>query len=621
MRTGRPAPPALRVRSRLAAAAAAVLALTLVLAVAASAQPTYTLDTDPIRLGNKALEAGNLDEARAHFEEAVTQDYQVPKALLGLGTLAFREGDYKQAEGYFRQAIFARQGDSHTGSFPEARAGLGLALLRQGKTDPAAHEFDQALRAKDDLWEAVYGKARVLMLKKQWDPAAKLLEQGEEKRGLTEGEDLYHYGMALYHLGTGDLDGAEREAMIAESLAPAEPEYGLLLARVYTEQGVPAMAIQAYKRMLDAPGAAPTPELWAALGRLYRGNNQPNQARDALLQAVSLDSTYAPAYAALADLYRAAGQCDRAAPFYLSYLDRQPGDVDALVALSGCALELGAVDRAVDAARKAVALDSTRADARAALARAGLRSRDPEVQAEAAAVLAALPDSAFQDPRDLVTAAVYRSNIQDYAGAEADLRRALDRDSTLADGWYHLGLVDMGAGRPDSASAHLARAAALEPGNAAYVLNQGVAEMQAGNYTGAVGPLRKAVSLQDSLVVARVLLGQALLLSDSLAAAEKEYGEVLALEPGNAKALRGLGFCAIRRADYKEAARYYGQAAKAEPDNADGWAGLGNAQLGLGNLDQAEAAFRKARAIDPGNPTLVKGWELLQAARKEQGGG
>ncbi len=146
-----------------------------------------------------------------------------------------------------------------------------------------------------------------------------------------------------------------------------------------------------------------------------------------------------------------------------------------------------------------------------------------------------------------------------------------------------------------------------------------MAYLQAGKYREAVAPFRAALALDDSLTIGRVLLGQALVMSDSTGAAEKEYKLALASEPHNARALRGLGYCYIRRSDFKNAARTYKAAAEAEPGNADAWAGLGNAYLGLQNWDGAESAFEKARAIDPRNPTLVKGWELLQKARS--GGG
>ena len=69
---------------------------------------------------------------------------------------------------------------------------------------------------------------------------------------------------------------------------------------------------------------------------------------------------------------------------------------------------------------------------------------------------------------------------------------------------------------------------------------------------------------------------------------------MLKQEPDNAKALRGLGFCRIRQADYQGAVESYRAAAQAEPGNADGWAGLGSAWLGLQNLERSRSRLRKS---------------------------
>ena len=61
--------------------------------------------------------------------------------------------------------------------FPEARAGLGLLLLRFGREEEARGEFDTALQEKGDLWEAHYGKARLLLDQEKWEEAVSLSEQ------------------------------------------------------------------------------------------------------------------------------------------------------------------------------------------------------------------------------------------------------------------------------------------------------------------------------------------------------------------------------------------------------------------------------------------------------------
>ena len=73
----------------------------------------------------------------------------------------------------------------------------------------------------------------------------------------------------------------------------------------------------------------------------------------------------------------------------------------------------------------------------------------------------------------------------------------------------------------------------------------------------------------------RLLLAQGLAVVGSLKAAEKEYRDVLAPEPDNAKALRGVGFCRLRPADYAGAVNFYDEAtgpSPATPTAGRGWA-------------------------------------------------
>ncbi len=379
-----PARNPVRPRRRKAAGAWPWVMLALVLApLPALAQPRYTFDVDPIRLGMKALESRDLDQAAARFDEALAAGYQADKAHYGLAEVAVHRGLYARADSLFRAAIHDRV-SAGSAAYPEARAGLGLLLLRMGRNAEASEEIDRALAEKHDLWEAVYGKARLAMADKDWSRARDLLARGAKLHGRDEGEDLYHYGMALLDLGTGDLTGAEKEALIAQSLDPAEPLYAEALARVYQERKIPSLAVDAYEKALAAPGAEPTAPLLTSLGKLYEDLERYNDARDTYMKALGVDSTYTPALGDLADLYRRAGQNGKAAAAYLAYVKRVPGDVDAQIGLADALLAVGSYDQALEAARAAMALDSTRTEVRLTLARAGLRGSDAAGKAQAA---------------------------------------------------------------------------------------------------------------------------------------------------------------------------------------------------------------------------------------------
>ncbi|MFO7607771.1 MAG: tetratricopeptide repeat protein, partial [Candidatus Krumholzibacteriia bacterium] len=218
--------PRRRRRRRLALVATLAAALAMLAAdgftgpgAIAQVRRSYTLDEDPIRQGDKALERADLDEAARRYEEAVAAGYRLERAFFGLAEIAVRRGRYADAEAGYRRAL-AAAGDRH----PIARARLGLLLLRQGREIEAQQEFDRALAEDAKVWAAHYGLARLHLAAGAWDKAKAELDHGRGRRGVAEGEDAYQHGLALYLLGTGDREGAERAALLAMHLNPGDPE-------------------------------------------------------------------------------------------------------------------------------------------------------------------------------------------------------------------------------------------------------------------------------------------------------------------------------------------------------------------------------------------------------------
>lgn len=597
-------------------AACAILMLALVVPLQVSGQQrSYTLDTDPYRLGGKALERGLLDEAEAHFEEAVANDHKVPESLFGLGGIAAREGRYEDAEYLYRRAMSAKGG-----GYPEARAGLGLLLLRLGREQEAAQEFTEALKRNAKLWDAHYGQARLLLSQDKWGEALRELDRGESLRGVVAGEDKYRYGMALHQLGRGNVEAAEQSALLALHLNPTDPEYGALVGRIYEMRDAPTLAIDAYNQALNAPGMKPTAPMLHTLGGLYQKVERYNDARDSYMQAVGVDSTYAPALRDLAVLFRLAKRHDQAARTYLRYVVLEREDIDALLGLADSCYEINQFGQSVEAARTALSLDGSREDVRFAFARAGIRSRDPQAKVEASRLMTDLPEILPWRVEDMVALAVFQTERKQYAPARRSLERASALDPQFPAVFFQRGIIDLREGDVAAAVADFGYATTLKPDSPAYFLNLGIAQYQAGRLADAVPSFRRAVALNEDLVSARLLLAQVLAANDELGEAEREYRTVLEREPGNAKAMRGIGFCRIRAADYAGAVTMYRDATRADADNADGWAGLGSAQLGLENLAEAETAFARARSIDASNVMLRKGTELLEQAKAAAGG-
>lgn len=594
--------------------AGALLLLLLAGADAHAERRDYPLDEDPIRLGERALEENRLPEAEEHFGEALRNDYRPARAQLGLARIATLEGRLEDAEAYFRTALQTRR-QRDDDDYPEARAGLGLLLMRLGRTAEAQMEFDRALEEQDDLWPARFGQAWILLQKEDYDAARRRLEEGRTRQGRAEREDLYHFGMALLHLGRGELDEAEPEALRALNLNPTNAEYARLVGRIYEQRNAPTLAIDAYEKALAAPGMEATAPMLRTLGGLYQRVERYNEARDRYLAAVRVDSTYAPAWKDLGQLFERAGQHQRAAQTFLRYVTLVDDDVEALVDLANSCLEIGRDAQALEAARAAVQLESGDSDVRLTYARAALRSRDETAKAEAAGILADLQDPQALTPADWVALAAFQTQRRQYGQASESVRRALAVDPRYARAHFQQGVIDLSRGQPDAAVQSLQAAVEIDPDVAGYHLNLGIAQYQRQNLEGAIAAFRQALELRGDLTVARLLLAQALALTGSIEAATEQYQKVLDEEPRHAKALRGLGYCHLRSSRYEDAAQAYEKANEIEADNADGWAGLGNAYLGLEDLDAAEQAFQRAKKIDPDNATMRKGMELLEQAR------
>jgi tetratricopeptide (TPR) repeat protein len=596
--------------------AAALLIAAVWAGLAAAERSPYTLDTDPLRLGLKSLEEGRLQEARARFEEAVAHNHQVPRALFGLGRIADLEGRYDEAEAAYRRAL------ESGGDQAATRARLGLVLLRAGRDREAAAEFDAALGAEPKLWEARYGRARLLLAQRMWDAAQEELARGKNCKGVAEGEDLYHHGLALLQSGRDDLPAAELSALRALHLNPGDPQYGALVGEIYERRGSPALAIDAFEQALASPGMTPTAPMLSGLGGLYREVGRYDEARDSYLRAVAIDSTYTPALRDLADLLRAAKRYEQAARTYLRCAMLDPGDVGAHLGVAACCLELRNYAQAAASAAAALALAPERPDVKHLYVRAALRG-DDEARAAAAAMMAemATRPSAFAWTADDLTAlADWQSGQKRYDDAAATLARAAALDPTDANVPFQTGIVALRQGDAVAAADHFRAAIALNPDAPAFHLNLGIALYQSSLFDEAIPSFRRTLELNPDLTVGRLLLAQTLASRDDLAGAETEYRRVLTAEPQNAKAQRGLGFCLLRRADYAGAAAAYRAATEADSDNADGWAGLGSAELGRERLDAAEAAFGRARRLDPDNAMLKKGAAILDQARNQASG-
>lgn len=576
-----------------------------------AAKKEYSYETNPVRLGLNALREGKVEEARSHFEEAIANEHEISRARYGLAEVAVRQGKAVEAEALYRQALTEASREKG-GAFPEAHAGLGLLLLRLGRLDEAKAEIAQALKEKSDLWDVQYARSLLAIEEGKLAEAEEFLKNGKKKKGLKEGEDRYRYALARLLEARADLEGAEREGLLATTLNPADPDYAKLVADIYLRRGAFGLAAQTYEKVLAAPGVAPTAQFYHQLGGLYEQLNEPNEALRRYQEAVKIDSTYAPALKDMGRLYSLSKIPEKAFVAYSLYNQVVQDDLESLVNLARSALEVRRFKEALEAAKSSFARDSTRADIRLLYARAAAQSKESKLAEE---LYAGIEDRTTLEAIDHVRLGHIAYEAKRLDEAREHLQQGVALDSTSAEGYYLLGLVELKEDDPEAAVQALEKATALAPQYAPAALNLGVALLQAKRPHDGIAVLRKAQALAPESPQVLISLAQALAAADSTAAAIVEYRRAIELDESNAKAYRGLGLCQIQRKSYGEAVTSLKQATALESGNADAWAMLGQAYLGLNDVLHAKQAAERCLALNPSHPT---GRSVLDVSRQAQ---
>lgn len=255
-------------------------------------------------LGQVKMNAGNLGEARKHFQRAIELDGTTPRAHAMLGNIALLEGDYKRARDVYQKSL-AMKPEKSVPFFPYA--GIAFSYVYEGQYEPAIKSMEKfrddyvasgananfpevfiwnsiarmyleserpekALEAykmgyaaveksslPDDqkaVWRGrlLHGNARALARLgkhdeawKQADSIKTMIEQGGEEA--KQYWPAYHYMAGYLMYEKGDY------AKAIEHMAQADltdPFHLLILARSYEKAGDQANAQKHYKMILDS---------------------------------------------------------------------------------------------------------------------------------------------------------------------------------------------------------------------------------------------------------------------------------------------------------------------------------------------------------------------------------
>jgi Flp pilus assembly protein TadD len=182
--------------------------------------------------------------------------------------------------------------------------------------------------------------------------------------------------------------------------------------------------------------------------------------------------------------------------------------------------------------------------------------------------------------------------------AESVCRRLVESDPSDAAALHLLGVLAHQSGRPEAVEL-ISRAVALEPRNAEYHYNLGVALQLRGQHDQAAASYRQALGLQADRAEAHNNLGQVLLLQGRLDDALASLEQALLLRPDYAEAHHNRGAVLRRQGKLAEAAASLHEAIRLRPNFAEAHVELGRTLAEQGEADEAQAWFRQALQLQP----------------------
>lgn len=378
-----------------------ILAFTLATSFQASAQArrssappvaSHPEDQDAKSLfeqGQNAHERGNLNSAVKLYSGAIQKDptryqvyYQRAVALIALERSSEAESD-------LRKTIELEP------DFPKAHRALGRLLLDRGITDEAEQEFERALDLDPKL-EGVrlyYGSALI----KTGQPARAveqlksaiqqnegnalayaLLGVAEERLGnkdsalndysqsiaMEPNEVIAREGRARLYEGRSELKKAIDDATVAYQQHPS-PDSAVKLAELHFKAGNPDIALQIYR---DQVAQRPNDlALHADLIHLMADNGQGEAAQHEIEGLLKIAPRNVRLLLLAGDLF-SKDQPDKAAGYYQTVLDIEPGNTPALVQLAAAQMRGKQYEQAIATAQKALANEPDSVPAHSTLA-------------------------------------------------------------------------------------------------------------------------------------------------------------------------------------------------------------------------------------------------------------
>src|ERR1017187_8786847 len=192
-------------------------------------------------LGLALAQTGKIEEAIAHYEQALRLTPDYAEVHNNLGIVLRQAGRVQEAIGHYEQALQSKP------DYAEVHYNLGNALLQAGKLDEAIGQYEQALRIDPDYPEAHSNLGNALLQAGKLDEAVGHYEQALRIKP-DYAEVHSNLGNAL--LQAGKLDEAIRHSEQALRIKPDYAEAHCVLGIALEQAGRAREAAGHYEQAL-----------------------------------------------------------------------------------------------------------------------------------------------------------------------------------------------------------------------------------------------------------------------------------------------------------------------------------------------------------------------------------
>ncbi len=395
---------------------------------------------------------------------------------------------------------------------------------------------------------------------------------------------LYHFSLGLALRSIGNFDRALQELEEAARLAPAWWLSAHWLADAYT----------LVERYADAVNAV-----------------------DAGLR---LNPLSADLFAQKAEVLLRARQTDAALPAALKAVELEPAHATARTVLGKVYLELGRVDDAEAAFRKAIALgpsdNSAHVDLATLLRERGLRLDEAEALYRKA--LEIEPDDAVA----LDGLGIVLGLRGQFAEAERMYRKALEIEPGSSAANNNLGELLRNQGRLDEAERQYRKALEIDPDNLGCCMNLGILHAMRRQFAEAEKMFRAVLERAPASIKLQTYVNLASVCGDQgkVEEAEQFFRQALAMSPDEPHVCNGFAwFLAEHRLKLDEALALSRRAVQAAPKDANDLDTLGWVHFQRGELADAEATLKKALELAGDNPPAAEIREHLKQLVEKKG--